>query len=137
MTQDLELKTLFPGKEVILNSGEKVIIKPFTFGQLPKAMKILQKISGVFTHLVNEGAMQDNKKIAGLLLMVITEGGEDLIELISLGIGKDRAWFDTLESDDGVKITLAFLEENMDFFIKKMMPQLLETMQNFQVSKGL
>ena len=124
-----EINILFPGREITLSSGETVTIKPFTFGQIPKAMKLAQKIGDILVTFVKEGSLGDKTKMAGLIMHVITEGGEDLLQLIALGIGKERAWFDTLQSDDGLNVTLAFMEENIDFFTKKMMPQLLEITQ--------
>lgn len=131
-----EIQTLFPGKEVILSDGEVINMKPFTFGQLPKAMKIGQKLGMLLADLYKQGKFEDQSNVSANLMVIIGEGGEDLIELMGLGIGKPRAWFDNLQGDDGITLTIAFLEVNIDFFTKKMMPQLSAAIQNAKFRKS-
>lgn len=130
-----EMNTLFPGKEIQLNTGETIIIKPFTFGQLPKAIKIGQKIGGLLANMYQQGKFEDQSQTSANLMLILSEGGEDLINLMSLGINKPRDWFDQLQGDDGLNLTIAFLEVNIDFFTKKMMPQILEAMKKVQFKK--
>lgn len=131
-----EIQTLFPGKEVILSDGEIINMKPFTFGQLPKAMKIGQKLGMLLADLYKQGKFEDQSNVSANLMVIIGEGGEDLIELMGLGIGKPRAWFDNLQGDDGITLTIAFLEVNIDFFTKKMMPQLSAAIKNAKFRKS-
>ena len=130
-----ELNTLFPGKEITLSTGEIINIKPFTFGQLPKALKLGQKIGVLLADLYKQGKFDEQANTTTNLMLILSEGGEDLMSLISLGIGKDRAWFDNLQGDDGLTLTIAFLEVNIDFFTKKMMPQITQAIQKAQFSK--
>lgn len=130
-----ELNTLFPGKQVILNSGETLTIEPFKFGQLPVALKLTQKIGGLVAQMVQSGELQDKTKVASSVIYILAEGGEDLFNLIGLCIGKDRKWFDTIQADEGISIITAFLEVNIDFFTQKMMPQLLEAMSKLKLGK--
>ena len=130
-----EMNTLFPGKEIQLNTVETIIIKPFTFGQLPKAIKIGQKIGGLLANMYQQGKFEDQSQTSANLMLILSEGGEDLINLMSLGINKPRDWFDQLQGDDGLNLTIAFLEVNIDFFTKKMMPQILEAMKKVQFKK--
>ena len=131
-----ELATLFPGKEINLATGETITIKPFTFGQLPKAIKIGQKIGGLLAEMYKQGKFEDQSKTSANLMLILSEGGEDLLGLIGLGINKPRDWFDNLQGDDGINLTIAFLEVNIDFFTKKMMPQILEAMQKVKFTKA-
>ena len=131
-----ELATLFPGKEINLASGETITIKPFTFGQLPKAIKIGQKIGGLLAEMYKQGKFEDKTQTSANLMLILSEGGEDLINLIGLGINKNREWFDQLQGDDGINLTIAFLEVNIDFFTKKMMPQIMEAMQKVKFTKA-
>lgn len=130
-----ELTTLFPGKKVTLNSGEEIDVLPFKFGQLPAALKLTQKIGGLIAQMVQSGELQDKSKTAASVVYILSEGGEDLFNLLGLCIGKDRAWFDTIQSDEGINLIIAFLEVNIDFFTQKMMPQLLEAMSAMKLGK--
>lgn len=127
-----EISTLFPGKEVILNSGEVIKIEPFKFGQIPLALKLTNKIGSLLGEMYKSGELTNRDKTVANVVYILSEGGEELIHLVGLGIGKNRGWFDTLDSDDGVKLVIAFLEVNVDFFTKKMMPQLLAAMQQMK-----
>lgn len=131
-----EIQTLFPGKEITLSTGEVINIKPFTFGQLPKALKIGQKLGVLLADLYRQGKFEDQTNVSSNLMVIVGEGGEDLLDLIGLGIGKPRAWFDELQGNDGITLTIAFLEVNIDFFTKKMMPQLSEAMSKAQFRKN-
>lgn len=131
-----EINTLFPGKEITLASGETITIKPFTFGQLPKAIKLGQQIGGLLANMYKQGKFEDSSNTSTNLMLIISEGGEDLINLIGLGINKPRDWFDGLQGDDGVNLTIAFLEVNIDFFTKKMMPQILASMEKIKLHKS-
>ena len=86
--------------------------------------------------LYKQGKFEDQANVSSNLMVIIGEGGEDLIELIGLGINKPRAWFDNLQGDDGITLTIAFLEVNIDFFTKKMMPQLSAAIQNAKFRKS-
>ncbi len=125
-----ELKVLFPGKDVTLSTGEVITIKPFTFGQLPRAIKLGQKIGGAVMEASKQGRFGESN--GGAAMAIIAEGGEDLIALIGLGINKNREWFDTLQGDDGLTLTIAFLEVNVDFFTQKMLPSLMDAMATFK-----
>ena len=131
-----EIQTLFPGKEITLSTGEVINIKPFTFGQLPKALKIGQKLGVLLADLYRKGQFEDQTNVSSNLMVIVGEGGEDLLDLIGLGIGKPRAWFDELQGNDGITLTIAFLEVNIDFFTKKMMPQLSEAMSKAKFHKS-
>lgn len=130
-----EIKILFPGKELNLSTGEQLIIKPFTFGQLPKALSLASKISFILAEMYNEGKFEDKKKISQNLMQVLSQGGEDLIQLIALGVDKPREWFDGLPGDDGINVMVAFLEVNIDFFTQRMMPQLLAQVEKLPKPK--
>lgn len=130
MTQ--ELNVLFPAKEITISTGEVIKIAPFTFGQLPQALKLASKIGNLLGTLVKDGKLADKSKMATSIMFLISEGGEDLLNLLGLGINKDRAWFDTLQGDDGITLTVAFLEVNLDFFTKKMLPQMISAMNTLK-----
>ena len=112
-----ELSTLFPDTSVTLSDGSTVEVKPFTFGQLPKALAYSKVIFGLVRQLYEDG--DEAGAIAGVML---TEGGENFIELLSMSTGKPRSWFDTLPADDGLLITTQFLEVNLSFFAQKVVP---------------
>ena len=127
-----EIQTLFPGKEVTISTGETITIKPFTFGQLPEALKLSQKIGQALASAYNEGKLTDAKVAVTSALEVLADGGEDIIKLVMLATGKKRDWFDTVPGEDTIDILNAFVEVNKDFFIQKIMPKVMGMIQNNQ-----
>lgn len=127
----MELNTIFPDTTVTLSDGSTVDVKPFTFGQLPKALALSKNIFGLISTMY---ADSDHSAIAGT---VLTEGGEDFLSLLSLSTGKPRAWFDTLQADDGLAITVQFLEVNLSFFAQKVVPAFKTGMNRLKSTPGL
>lgn len=128
-----ELNTLFPDTTLKLSDGSTVEVKPFTFGQLPKALAYSKSIFGLVRQLYENADEAD--AIAGTML---AEGGENFIELIAMSTGKPRAWFDTLPADDGLLITTQFLEVNLSFFAHKVIPAFKNGMGRLQkIAPGL
>ena len=117
-----ELTTLFPtGKEITI-SAENLTIKPFKFGELPKVFKIVQPMAAAFATLQ---AQRENPAtaIAGL----IATGGDHILDLMVIGSHKPREWIDNLDMDEGATLLTAILEVNADFFIRKVLPIVMDT----------
>ena len=129
----MELDTLFPNNSVTLTDSTVIDIKPFTFGQLPKAISLSKDLFGIARALYENDA--ESGEVIGELFAT---GGENFIELISMGTGKPRAWFDTLPADDGLNIATVFLEVNLSFFAQKVLPAFKTGMGRLQkVAPGL
>lgn len=125
-----DLQTIFPGKSIVI-AGEELRVSPFKFGQLPQVMTKAQKIYSGVAHLVS-GSTDE----AEVILQVMSVGGEDLLDLIGLSINKPRSFFDTIEADDGVALTAAFLEVNLSFFVQKVLPRFKEAVTALQSQAG-
>lgn len=122
-----ELEVLFPEHvDVQLTTGEVITIKPLTFGQTLKAMKVGKNLGS----LIINASTAENPRAEYMNIMV--EGGEEVIDLLAFAFNKPKSWFDDLPSDDGVKLTAQFLEVNFDFFIKKVMPEIVKSMNSMK-----
>ena len=131
MTQQDELKVLFPGHTITLTTGEEITIKPFTFGQLTTVVGLTTGLLGLIQEVAaapNEGS-PDHAQTA---LRLISGGGEDLIKLLMFSLKKDREWFDSIPVDDGVTLTAEFLGVNYDFFTQRVMPAAKKGMERFK-----
>jgi hypothetical protein len=54
--------------------------------------------------------------------------GNDVAMMTVLSIDKPLAYLDTLDPDDGIRLTIAMLKANVSFFVKRILP-MLETMK--------
>lgn len=105
-------KLLTPTKQVRVN-GETLTIAPFGFGQLPLVAELVDEIT---TKL--NGEQIDFMKI-------LANGGESLMQLLSLATGKDREWFDEItDYSEAVELISAVFELNKEQFIKNLLPAL-------------
>lgn len=98
------------GKEVKVGE-ETLTIMPFKFGQLPAVLKHIGTLTGA------SGGDFD-------IVKALTEGSEEVLGCLAIAAGKPRAWFDTIEIDEGVALLQAVMEVNEDLFKKKLLPLL-------------
>ena len=124
-----ELQALLPERDVTVK-GETITVSPLFFGQLPKAVKLMQPLADALRGaniLWIEGESVKLRTDWPLKLpQVVAEGGEALIDLLAFIINRPREWFDTLDMDDGVTLTRKVFEVNIDFFAKRIAPMLPE-----------
>ena len=126
MSEDLDV--LFPQGKKVMAAGEEVSILPFTFGQLPKAMKLMLP---VVESLKSSGILQieaGNLTIANDWMLrlpeIMVDGGEPLMQLCAFSTGKSRDWLDSVQSDEGIAIAMSIFEVNADFFRKRIAPMM-------------
>jgi hypothetical protein len=126
MSEDLDV--LFPQGKKLMAAGEEITILPFTFGQLPKAMKLMLpvvdslKSSGILK--TDEGNLTIANDWMLRLPEIMVEGGEPLMQLCAFSSGKSRDWLDSVQSDEGIAIAMSIFEVNADFFRKRVAPMM-------------
>lgn len=116
-----EMDVLFPGKEITIK-GQAVRVRPFTFGQLPKAIKLLSKVATPLIQAQQAGTNID----ATTLLSLLADGGEELNELLASGTGLSTQVIEQLDLDEGIELLSVFIEVNGSFFTQKVLPKLKE-----------
>jgi hypothetical protein len=121
------LSVLFPGEEVKAG-GETITVKPFMFGQFPRAMKLLRPITDAVRSAGIAGF--DGKRFFFAqdwplrLPQLMDEVGEPLLEFIGFAAGKPRSWFDTIPPDEGIALARAAFQVNASFFVQRIAPSL-------------
>src|SRR5689334_843130 len=127
MSEQTDLEILFPGREVTCK-GETIKVVPLFFGQYPTAAKLARPLamalfqSGLLT--VKDEVVSISPELVTALPVVLDEGGEAFMAFFAFAIGKPRKWFDTLPGDEGIDLAMAILEENRDFFVRRLLPKL-------------
>lgn len=111
-----DLKVLVPDETVTTSQGD-VTVKPFKFTQFPRVIAVIQN----YTLSLDSLNLLEIGEIASL---IASDGGEGIFELICLSTGKDRAWLDNLEGDEGIILVAKVVEVNLDFFAQKLTPSL-------------
>lgn len=116
-----DLSILFPTQHLDIG-GRTVSISPFKFGQLPRAMSKAKHVFGHLAELVSKKEGTQSLEI-GLIMSAMEVGGDDLIDLIVMCSDTDREFVERLNLDEGIKLTGAFLEVNLSFFVQKVLPE--------------
>lgn len=129
-----DLSILFPTQHLDIG-GRTVSISPFKFGQLPRAMS---KAKHIFSHLAELVSKQEGTQSLeiGLVLSAMEVGGDDLIDLITMCSDVDREFIERLGVDEGIKLTGAFLEVNLGFFVQKVLPEFKAAMARVTEATG-
>jgi hypothetical protein len=125
LTEQTDLEALLPAREITLK-GEVMTVAPFTFGMLPKAVKLMQPLAEALRSAnvvgFHDGIVSLAPDWPMKVPQIVAEGGEALLDLLAFVIAKPRKWFDTLGMDEGIALTKLALEVNADFFQKKVAP---------------
>ncbi|MFZ6775798.1 hypothetical protein ACO0LD_03125 [Undibacterium sp. Ji83W] len=114
-----DLSKIIPTVKTIIIAGESLPIQPFKVGRLPLVLTAVQPIAYVLM-----GNAQGSK--LDMLNLVIAHT-DDSLNLLSVLANKPRDWVDGLDIDDAVTLLTALLEVNIDFFIQRVLPRLLQT----------
>jgi hypothetical protein len=109
-----ELAVIVPNPKIIELSGEKIEIKPFTFGQLPKVMELIAKLT--------EPASQIKSFQTQELAKIFSVFGEDIIQVLSVCLNKPVDFINNLRQDEGILLVKTFIEVNADFFTQTVLP---------------
>jgi hypothetical protein len=124
-TKTTDLEKLLPEREITI-AGEAITVRPFFFGQLPKAVKLLRPIAEALRETgiasIEGNGLSLAPDWALRLPQLFEEAGEPLVAFVAFAVGKPREWFDTLAADEGVKMTRAVFEANASFFVERIAP---------------
>jgi hypothetical protein len=123
-----EIQKIFPEVNLEL-AGKEFKIVPFKFGQMPKIMKLMEKLAVPAQKAIREGTTHDITTVFGLM----AEGGVELIQLMAEGIKVPVEFVENLDQEDGVKLLAAFIEVNKDFFVQRVLPLIQSKLKTGQM----
>jgi hypothetical protein len=118
-----EMNDLFPKTDHVEINGEVLEVKPFKFGQLPVVLKNVKNVYGVVQHYMEKGEINSPEALIGIL----AEGGDELMNLLALAVNRDKAIFDDMDMDVGAQLLLKVVEQNMSFFVERILPMVGES----------
>lgn len=119
-----ELEVINPVGKQIKIKDENLTITPFKFGELPR---VFRAVDPILVELTN--ALQHRNNHAAMLSALMASAGDNVLDLITVGVRKPREWVEQLDSDEGLELFAAVLEVNVDFFVKKVLPRLNKTLE--------
>jgi hypothetical protein len=104
------LDTMYPGRDVVA-AGETIRIRPFKTKQMREVLAIVLELLPVY------------QKTGGNVIAIALMGVDQCIRLAAMASGKTVEWIDDLDVDESMKLMVATLEENWNFFEKKVIPE--------------
>lgn len=118
-----ELEKVIPIEAERTINGEKILITNFKFGVIIRANKLFRDLQGVIRDAIRVRPPEEGGTTIDALSL-LESGGEDILTLMGLAIGKPREWFDTVDPDDGVLLLADIVGVNADFLSRRMLPAL-------------
>lgn len=103
---------------------KKIFVRPMPMRRWLQAFK---NLSGILGALPNTQIDLDNPAQMAIWIMhVLGQVPDDVMALISLATDEPADFFDRIDLDEGVKVLIAVVQVNKDFFVHKVLPMLSE-----------
>lgn len=112
-----EIAILFPEKELTI-AGQKITIKPFSFGQ---TFYVADKLQPVFDIFVSEGETDQDK-----IKQAIIIAGESIVDVLSMALQLSPETVKQFDNKTAVKAIMEVVKINKDFFVEEVTPALRE-----------
>lgn len=126
-----EAEILFPKGQELTIDGKEITVSRMKLHQIIKATGLLSGVFDIVFQLFNDDEINP-KAIFDLFV----SDGDNMLEFVSIAVGKDRKWTDNLEMDEAILVLIAILEVNMDFFVSTVMPMLNSRTESLQLFKS-
>jgi len=115
MTANL-FAALPPAPEPLVIGGETLDITPLKVGELPVFARAVRPIAGKL------GPDPD-------WLRLLSEDGESVIQALAIACRRPPEWVSGLALDDAIRLAEAVFGANADFFIRRVMPEIMRVSQ--------
>ncbi|WP_371366299.1 hypothetical protein SRRS_07200 [Sporomusa rhizae] len=141
MSEKNDLDILIPDYDITLDSGEIVVIKPFSFAKLPKVVSLINSIGvGVFALLearngiqVEAGEQADGMATLEIDDMVVNKVNEfieshfdEVVDVLAIYCRQPKEFFLDEEKgpnvEEACQILLTIVERHLGFFTKTLRP---------------
>lgn len=109
-----DLRGVLPEERQVEAGGESFTLRPFGFRHMLKALPHF----GALMKYVKATEVDGQLRLEMDLDQLLTEGGDHLAPLMAMAVGKDLAWVDALDFDEGCALGAVVLEMNADFFAR-------------------
>jgi hypothetical protein len=108
------------GRDLLVGEST-IVVRPLRFMELIRATKAIKPI---IEHVANlEKANGEDAEVSILELLEVAP--EAMVQIAGMCTGKDRAWFDTLDSEQGLDVFAMVFMVNRDFFVERLLPKLM------------
>jgi hypothetical protein len=103
-----------------LERPDSVFVRPLPFRRWPQA---IGHIARLLEFIPKDGVdFNDNTQLAVFVGTVSAYVSDDLFAVMELATDRKPEFFDTLDADDGLKVMIAVVEVNKDFFLQNVKP---------------
>jgi hypothetical protein len=118
-------------REVAYN-GARLLIVPLRIGQIPRftraARPIIEELAAsVAAPVSGEEEVSRETLSTGAVLDWIEKHGEALIDAMAAATGRERDWIAEGAADEFLELTIAVLSVNLDFFVRRLLPNSVQS----------
>lgn len=113
-----DLDTVIPaGPRKITTSQGEFVVGPLTMKKMSRVLKALQPLQHFF-----KGGWENIDH--AMFFDMIAEHCDAAQELLAAGLGKEKSVVEEMTPDEFVELFMALVQENLDFFIRSVIPKL-------------
>lgn len=125
-TQTDDLTKVIPQTTSRTYNGITIQIAPFKIGKLQRVLSAVQPISHM---LMNR--QPDQQIDTGSLFLLYAD---DCLTLLEVLADQSREWVNELEQDEAFDLFSRLLEVNIDFFIRRVLPIMIDSLKRMVAS---
>lgn len=118
-----EIQAVIPQSDELTIAGEVIKIEAAKVGKLPQILQVIQPIA----HLITNVKHDEKLDLSGLFMLYAS----DALALTAILADKPRTWVDSLNVDDALVLFTRLFEVNLDFFIDRVLPLVVDAMKKF------
>lgn len=113
-------------RSVTLAGGDSLDIGPLEIRELPAFTRAVEPF-------IQHAYLHEGGNATDLVIHMLTHDVDRLIDMVVVGARIDREKFGRMHGDDLILLATAVVEVNLDFFIRRMLPQINAAMQSLLV----
>lgn len=108
----------------------KVFVRPLPFKRWLTATNLLAGMLQYFPGTKID--FNDMSQLGMFAAQLLGQAQNEVVALAMLATDQDEKFFDSIDLDEGLKIILAVIEVNKDFFVQKVLPMVKEAAPELQ-----
>lgn len=115
---------------VELSKEVKVFVRPLPMARWFSAINLVVGMLGKFPQTAID--FNDMSALGMFAAQLLGQAQAEVIALAMLATDQDEAFFDSIDLDEGLKVILAVIEVNKDFFVQKVLPMITQVVPDLK-----
>lgn len=126
MSQNIidDLEALIPQPRTVTTAAGDIVVAPLVTAQIPPFLRHARPLFDA----IEQGLNGDFDTLAPDWMSLLETHGEAIIQAVAVATGQTPAAIGRLPPDQTIALVQAILEENLDFFVRRLLPAVSQLM---------